>query len=104
MKTILSALLWFVKSMKDGKSLYGKFHYFLLLLISEKIFIYKNLKRTTHFKCALLYLTQNEVLKRLKNVLSLFFYILIKMREILPLVERIGCWIEFYIQLESTTT
>ena len=29
MKTILSALLWFVKPMKDGKSLSGKFYYLL---------------------------------------------------------------------------
>ena len=30
MKTILSALLWFAKSMKDGKSLPRKYYYFFL--------------------------------------------------------------------------
>ena len=30
MKTILSALLWFFKTMKDGKSGPGKYYYFLL--------------------------------------------------------------------------
>ena len=30
MQTILSALLWFVKTMKGGKSGPGKYYYFLL--------------------------------------------------------------------------
>ena len=73
--------------------------------VSEKLFIYQNLRRRTNFQCTLLYLNSEGIFENFEQlIISIFLDIYIKIGQKEPLVERNGSLKEFYMQQESATT